>query len=279
MAGLTTLDSLLEEAMPALSQLYFAVKRELELEKHMGSAGKTSSEFQAVLQNARAPVRALLDLMSDGDDMGNLTPVPVGPAPTAPKLNDAVRELKASRHGYRLVCMSPLSVLPEGYQLAIVGSTEQLGEWDETKAERLNPLKVSTSFLQTSLLPAPESNERVEFRWVFIGEGGTSTIFELEIDSETKLRCKFVDVEPDLWGLPRGLECCMLCPGWGLSGRYLGKCAAPQGGDPILPTAQIKTTGPRKRVKDRHVWGFALRRGWVTNTLVQRHRHVHRLGQ
>ena len=113
MAVLRTLDSSLEGAMPAISQLYFAVKRELELGKHMGSAGKTSSEFQAVLQNARAPVRALLDLMSDGDDMGNLTPVPVGPAPTAPKLDGVVRELKASCRGYRLVCMSPL-VMPGG---------------------------------------------------------------------------------------------------------------------------------------------------------------------
>ena len=115
--------------------------------------------------------------------------------------------MKLERRGYyRLLSIFPPSDTPQGCQPAIIGSTEELGEWDKTQASTLTPLNLNSSILSTSLLPAPETNERVEFRWVFLGRDDADIV--PEVGSETERPTKSVDIEPDLWGLPQGFGCC-----------------------------------------------------------------------
>ena len=153
--------------------------------------------------------------------------------------------LRSDRRVYKLFSIFSPSEIPQGYQPAIIGSTVELGEWDKTRALALTPLKIPTCS-STRVLPAPESSERVEFSWALIGDDGANMVAEVEKESDTERSSKFVDIEPDLCGLPKEFDSCLLCPGWGWSGGNLGRFAAPPDGDPIVPTAELKSTGLRE---------------------------------
>ena len=181
MFDVAMLGVLTEATMPVLTKLHATVQVELEQQKKVGQAGGVSQDLQAILQEARQPLGALLEFMFDSDDVASFTPATVVPELTAvrkPKLSR--RSLQSNRRGYRIFSIFSPSGRPEGYQPAIIGSTVELGEWDTTHALTLTPLNANPTFLSTSLLPAPKSKERVEFRWVFIEKDDADIFLESE---------------------------------------------------------------------------------------------------
>ncbi len=65
------------------------------------------------------------------------------------------------------------------------------------------------------LLVVPQPATRVEFWWLLIKDGA-QTITEDEKGSDPQRVYKYLDLEPDLDGLPRELACYLL--GWGALG-------------------------------------------------------------
>ena len=180
MLDVAKLHILTDATLPALAKLNFAAKVELGLQKKVGSAGGASEDLQAVLKGARQPLAQILEFISENDDTTSLTPTKVEPAlaeVSKPKLSR--RSLKLHRRGYKLFSCFPPSQIPEGYQPAIMGSTVELGEWDKTAALQLNRLKAKPRYFSTSWLPAPTSNERVDFRWVFVGKDDAEIVNEI----------------------------------------------------------------------------------------------------
>ena len=249
MFDVAMLGVLTEATMPVLTKLHATVQVELEQQKKVGQAGGVSQDLQAILQGARQPLEALLEFMF-GERGGQLDAIEhVDPAlatDSHPKCTTRRHSLASDRRCYRLLSSFPSHRTPQGYQPATIGSIVELGNWDPTKTMPLTPVKANPPFYSTDLLLVPNSSARVEFRWIFIGEDGAEMITELVAGSDTECPSKFVDIEPDLWGLPKEFDCCLLCPEWGVSGGNLGKYAAPPEGSPMIPTAQFKSTELRK---------------------------------
>ena len=114
-----------------------------------------------------------------------------------------------NHRSYIITTVCETSVIPAGYQLAITGSTTALGEWDETRALPMIPDTTDPRAHSTSLLPAPQSTTRVEFRWILINEGAKS----ITEGVDPQRVYKYVDIEPDFEGLPEELQALMAARG------------------------------------------------------------------
>ena len=172
--------------------------------------------------------------------------------------------LRVEHRNYMIGSMFSMSEMPEGYQPAVTGSTVELGEWDETRAMSLTSWKMNPAIQYTSFLPAPQSATRVEFRWVLIQDCAETT---------TEVDCKYLDLEPDLGGLPRELACFLICPTFRRSGTWTMRMVATTDGNIIDPSAKLQTTGPCKPGGSRIVMfggttcaGFGAHTPWYNQT-------------